>query len=387
MNGQTDRTAEAALPLAAIAATTAAIASFALAQGLSYPLFTQIMQRQGLSPAEIGLSTAMTPVGLIVSSFLAPAQVRLFGAQRLGIFAAALAAAVFAFIAVRQDWLAWYPARFVLGLAINPLYILGEVWTMTLTPAARRGRVMGVFNTVTGLGYATGPLALGLGGPGGAIPFALGIGGFLGCAALLAGAARRLPGFAPAATTVRGGVPGFWLVAPTLLAAVTASAMTQQSTYALLPVFATGHDVSEARAAALVAALSFGNIVLQTPLGLLAERYGYRRMILTCASVTGLGAVLAPWLVTTPGAWPLLMAMGGCGYGVYTMALVGLGERFRGEMLVTGNAAFALMWGVGGIMGPPLAGAMMQLGGPDGLVAVISGASATLIAQLILRRG
>ena len=33
--------------------------------------------------------------------------------------------------------------------------------------------------------------------------------------------------------------------------------------------------------------------------------------------------------------------------------LIELGERFSGAMLVAGNAAFALMWGVGGIAVPP----------------------------------
>lgn len=59
---------------AAITGVIATVSVFAIAQGLSYPLLSFILQRQGVSPALIGLSAAMTPVGFIVSSPLIPAH-------------------------------------------------------------------------------------------------------------------------------------------------------------------------------------------------------------------------------------------------------------------------------------------------------------------------
>ena len=54
-------------------------------------------------------------------------------------------------------------------------------------------------------------------------------------------------------------------------------------------------------------------------------------------------------------------------------------------MLVAGNAAFALMWGVGGIVGPPGAGALMQVIGPLGLPVVIAGLDALLVIFALYR--
>jgi hypothetical protein len=65
---------EAGMQWAALAGVTAALAMFGAAQGLSYPLFTLLMQRQGMSPALIGLSAAMMPVGLILSARSATAS-------------------------------------------------------------------------------------------------------------------------------------------------------------------------------------------------------------------------------------------------------------------------------------------------------------------------
>jgi len=62
-----------------------------------------------------------------------------------------------------------------------------------------------------------------------------------------------------------------------------------------------------------------------------------------------------------------MVVIGAASYGIYTMALIELGERFSGAMLVAGNAAFALAWGIGGIMMTPAIGQVMGVAGAGGL--------------------
>ena len=106
---------------------------------------------------------------------------------------------------------------------------------------------------------------------------------------------------------------------------------------------------------------------MQIPLGLLAERLTAQTVRLACVSATVLGCALLPVLIETPLIWPMMFVWGAVSYGIYTMTLIELGERFSGSMLVAGNAAFSLMWGVGGIAVPPAAGAAMDLLGAPGL--------------------
>ena len=100
-------------PWAAIAGVIATVSVFAIAQGLSYPLLSFILQRQGVSPSLIGLSAAMTPIGFIVSSPLIPALARRFGAGRTALTCAALSAIVLALIGWTQDLYAWFLLRFL----------------------------------------------------------------------------------------------------------------------------------------------------------------------------------------------------------------------------------------------------------------------------------
>jgi MFS family permease len=369
-----------ATPWPALIGVTAALAVFGAAQGLSYPLFTIIMQKQGMSPAMIGLSASMMPLGLLLSAGLIPGAVRVVGARRLVVICALLGGLCFLAIGVLRNEFGWFAVRFLIGVVVNPLYVLGEVWALALAPPAQRGRVVGVFNTMMGLGYAVGPLTLAVVGTEGWAPFGIAIGAFVLSAAVLTVVAAGLPGFEAGEGGGDTGVLGFARAAPALLVAVLVSAAAQQSTYSLMPVFGAAYGLRDAALAALVTALSAGNVLLQIPLGLCAERVGGRAMIIFCATATGLCAIMLPVVILTPFAWPLLLVMGGVGYGVYTMATVELGSRFQGPSLVSGNAAFAVMWGLGGIVGPPGAGALMQVAGAIGLPLVLALLCGILVA-------
>ena len=86
--------------------------------------------------------------------------------------------------------------------------------------------------------------------------------------------------------------------------------------------------------------------------------------------------------VETPMLWPLLFTLGSAGFGIYTITLAELGDRFEGEWLLAGNAAFAFMWGMGGISGPPLTGIMMDSIGVNGLPLVLFCAFCLLLITL-----
>src|SRR6185437_4715831 len=98
-------------PWAAMAGIIATVTVFAVAQGLTYPLLSFILERQGTTPGLIGLSAAMTPLGFIVSSPLISALTRRVGGVPLALLCSALAAVTLVGIAWTQDVWAWMPLR------------------------------------------------------------------------------------------------------------------------------------------------------------------------------------------------------------------------------------------------------------------------------------
>ena len=55
----------------------------------------------------------------------------------------------------------------------------------------------------------------------------------------------------------------------------------------------------------------------------------------------------------------------------FTVGLTLVGERFRDVELVAANAVFSLLFGLGGLAGPFLAGAAMERFGPPGFPAAL----------------
>jgi MFS family permease len=370
-------------PWAALTGIITTVSVFAVAQGLSYPLLSLILERQGTSSTLIGVSAAMTPLGIVASAPCIPFLSRRFGGGATALSCAGLAALLLALIGWTRDLTAWFPLRFLLGAAINPLYVLSEVWMITLAPPGRRGRVMGLYTTVISAGFAAGPLSLILVGSEGWPPFLVGIAAFVLCGLTLAAVLPRLPRLDHGGP--KASVRGFLPSAPTLLAAVVVAAAIEQAMLSLLPVYGSAHAMDEASLSALLAVLIAGNVALQVPLGFAAERWSARSVLIACALGTVVCYLLLPVSIGTPFRWPLAFVLGAIAYGIYTMAIVELGERFSGSMLVAGNAAFALMWGIGGMAGPSATGTIMDAVGVQGLPLTLGFASFGLACFALLR--
>jgi MFS family permease len=353
------------MPWAAMAGIIATVTVFALAQGLTYPLLSFILERQGTISGLIGLSAAMTPLGFIVSAPFVPALERRVGAARLAILCSILAALALIAIALTQEVWAWMPLRFLLGFFANPLYVISETWLISITPASRRGRIMGLYSSIVSGGFAIGPLSLGLVGTQGWPPFMIGIVAFPLCGLIVLAVVPRLPKMSHEGEAISVG--GFFALAPLLLFAVFAAAAFEQVVISLFAVYGVALGSAEGRIASLIACFTAGNAVLQILLGRVAEQFGSTRTMLFCVLASLAGCLLLPSIFNSWLIWPLVFVWGGVSFGIYTMSLIQLGERFTGQVLIAGNAAFAFVWGIGGIVGSPATGLAMQLIGHQGL--------------------
>ena len=110
----------------------------------------------------------------------------------------------------------------------------------------------------------------------------------------------------------------------------------------MLPVYGSSYGIGERHLSALLTMLIAGNIALQVPLGLAVERWTARGASIACALATLLGCLLLPLLIATPLVWPFFFLWGAVSFGIYTLALIEVGERFSGALLIAANSAFAL---------------------------------------------
>lgn len=343
----------------------AAAVAFGFTFGLSSPLFSLILELRGVGSSLIGLNGAMTSLGFLASAPVVPPLVRRFGVMKF-MFASMLAAtAVLLTMRVIDDLVMWFVLRFLFGAALNGLLLISETWINQIASPASRGRAIAIYVTVLAAAFAGGPLILPFTGTDGWTPF------LIAAATILVSAAAFLPvrGIAPRFSERQTfSVLSFFRIAPTLMAAVAAVAIIDGAMIVHLAVYGLRLEAPLTVAAAMVSAFMVGNVLLQIPLGWMADHLNGYRVLAGCAIVGVLcGFGMAGMSPSNAMIWPILVIWGGFTYGLYTIALTLLGSRFSGTNLVAANAAFALMWGVGGIAGPSAAGIAMDTIGPIGL--------------------
>jgi MFS family permease len=361
---------------AAIAGVIACLTVFVLTLGLSYPLLALILKEAGHSETVIGLSAAMSPLGLIVAAFLWPPIAHRIGAWNSAMISVIGTIMFFLALGVFRSVEAWYPIRFGLGFFVDGVFIISEAWINQLAQERTRGRIVGFYTTMLSLGFALGPLLLTFTGIEGWLPFLSGALALSGAGVILLCLRRVMPELSGES---RVSILDFLPLAPALLFAVGIFGFFDQAVLSFLPVYGLAHGMNRETATIALAVLIGGNVFLQMPIGWLADHMPRRLLMCLCALATALSGAMLPFVIDYPLLlWPLLFVWGGVAFGSYTACMVELGQRFSGSLLLAGSAAFGLMWGLGGIVGPPVSGTAMEQWGPEGLPISLAAAYALL---------
>ena len=351
------------LPWVPIAATIAMMAVFAITMGLTYPLLSLVLEAQGVDASMIGLNAAMTPLGIICSAPFIPKLAARYGAWNLAIVFSLMTAILLLLLGAFPNLALWFVLRFLLGIAIDGLFIISETWINQMATRETRGRVMGLYTTMLASGFAIGPFIISVTGSEGYTPFLIGGLAPLLILPLLLRVRGRVPEFA---VDDRASILNFARMAPILMAGVGIMALFDSAALSLMPIYGLREGLSETTAAAAVGVLVAGNIVFQFPIGWLADKTHRRGLMVVCTLLAIAGCAALPLVIHSPLLlWPLLFVWGAMAFGIYPVAMAELGDRFSGSMLLAGNAGFAVMWGVGGIVGAPVAGTAIQTLGPQ----------------------
>ncbi len=348
-----------------LAAAFAAICVFGFAQGMTYPLLSLILEDRGVSPELIGINAAMSPIGILLSASMIPVLARKFGTRNLAVVTAGLCALLVLSYKVFDRLDVWFILRLLHGMSMSTLFVLSETWIVKYSNQVHRGRIVAVYGSALAVSFGAGPALVSWIGIHGWLPFVLGtlvIASTIIPLMFVDDKHQPIPEEA-----ARSSVLTFMPKAPMLLAAVAVFAIFDAATLSLLPVYgiAIGLDLTTATNA--LTALIIGNAVLQLPIGWLADHYPKRKLLAVLTVITAMLCAVLPAVMGHWTMWPVLLLVGTTGYGLYTVALTSLGERFSGDDLIAGNASFAIMWGVGALAGSVIGGWAMAGFGPHGL--------------------
>jgi MFS family permease len=368
-----------------MSASLAAVFSTSLGVGLIFgfqpPLIAFTLSRLGCSSFAIGAVTAAGLIAVLLCGPLYPGVIVRLGLKRCIIVGILVAAVILALMPLWPSVPVWWSLRFLSGCALGLVWIASEIWMNSVSGSASRGTVMGIYGTVFSLGIVAGPILLEITGTRGARPFMIGaiclILTLLPLACL-----QRTPGGAQAFTPLRR-LSSALRAAPTVMLAALVAGLVETADLTLLPLFGTHAGLDERAALLLVAVFMAGNVVLQVPIGMLADRYGRRFMLAICALASAVGPLLLTRCLNAPLLlWPLLFVWGGTLYAFYSQGVALLGDAFAVEHLPSANTLFVMVYCLGGVIGPCAGGVAMDLWPGRGLPVLLSSAAFLMLGGL-----
>jgi len=340
-----------------LAAAIACASVAGVASGMTWPVLALILDRQGHDAASIALSSVSQSVAVFLVLPLAPRLLARWGFVRTTAGGIAATVAMLLALPLFPDIYAWIPIRFVLGAGTVLFYTACEIWVNRLAVEESRGRTIGIFGFLWSGGFAAGPLILALTGSEGWAPF-------LVTAALMSVAALPLllaaePPAAAGAPSAAGlfGFVRFVGLVPAMMVAVLLLGALDYANDGFLPLYGLHQGLSQTEALTMLTVLLGGYTIAHIPCGWLADRVDRRRLLLATTLISAALYLLVPAAIGTPWlAWLLLFAVGCALSGIWTAAVVLIGQRFAGADLAGAYVAGGILYGFGSLAGPLLTG-------------------------------
>lgn len=349
-----------------IAATISCISIVGISFGLGLPLLSLNIEQMTGSGVANGVNALAAAISTVIAAPFAPLILSRLPTRPVLVFALLFTAMSFIFYKAVPIVTLWIPMRFASGMLVSVLFIASESWINQLAPERLRGRLLSFYSMSLATGFAGGSLLIAHLGIHGWAPF---LAGAAICAVatlpLLAPGPQLIPPSEESASPRM--LFSFFKRAPAIMMAALAFGAIETSAMNFSAVWGVRSGLSNAQATELISMGAIGVIALQFPIGWLGDHINRFRLLSLCALV----ALVAPLSMFMLAGKPLALNIIsffylGFGEGLYILAMVLVGQRFKHSEMTAASAALVLMYGFGSMTSPMIVGPMMDLIDPNG---------------------
>ncbi len=369
------------LPLTALLTGSAFLLFAGGVNGLILPIRGEA---EGFTAASLGLLGTGWAIGYVAGCLRTPAMVARVGHIRaFGAMCAIAAIAVLLSLVLITPWV-WIPVRALSGFCFAGAAMIVESWLNERSDAASRGRVFGIYTMVNLAASTAGQMVLTLGDANGYFFFVLAA--MVYCLALLPTAISATTTPRPL-TQVSLDLGSLWKNSPIAVFAVLMVGISNAAFGTLAAVYAARIGLSLSDIALFASIPILAGAASQLPVGIASDRFDRRRVLL---AVTLL-AVVADSLflltgVSQPWAVLLLSALfGATVFAMYPVIVAHANDHAAPGSFIQVSGGLLLIFGIGSIFGPTVAGFMMTTFGASTLFAVTGTAHLLLVLFTLVR--
>lgn len=340
--------------------------------------------QEGFPTLSLGLLGTGWAIGYVAGCMRVPRLVRKVGHVRtFGVMAALATISVLLSLLIVHPW-AWIPLRALTGFSFAGAAMIVESWLNERTETRYRGRVFGVYTMVNLLATTAGQMAISAGDAGGFVFFVM--------AALfyvLALVPTALSTKAQPRPLVESSLdlPSLMRNSPLAVAGAFLIGISNSAFGTLGVVFGQAIHLQVSAIALMMSISLVAGSLFQVPVGVMSDRRD-RRMVLVGLAVLA-AAVDIYFIAFQPTqSWPVLIAaalFGGAIYSMYPVLIAHAYDHATPESFLRISGGLLLVFGIGAIIGPLVAGVAMAYSPGRGLFMVTLAAHLALAAYSIYR--
>ena len=331
--------------------------------------FGLFLNSAGVALSEMGVDS--TAIGALNAAFFVGAALSAVAAHRVvsgvghirgfSVFGAVFAIAALGHMMTDNLW-AWGVLRVLLGFCYYSLLMIVESWFAERSAASMRARVLAFYNVVYYVAFTAGIALLSL-KPSSNDIFTLAA--ILVMAAMLPVALTRLkaPELPP---RQRISLPRLFAIAPLALVGSFVGGLLMNGFFTMASVFLLqqGYGLREISFYLMVAMVA--GFAVQLPVARLSDRYGRRNAILTCSTVSAIGAAVGIGLMLAGliDMWVQYVVAGFFGVGLFTLYALSVAranDQLPNEMnTVEVSRSLLFSYGMGSLLAPLVLGVVMD---------------------------
>jgi MFS family permease len=348
------------------------------------PLIGLQLARRGVAPEIIGLISSAYYGGFLLGTLTCHKIIDRVGHIRaFGVFAVVAANSTLVHVLFSDPYF-WIGLRIVVGYGVAGLVVIVESWLNDKATTENRGRVFALYMALTWAASGLGPLALNIEDPDGLILFVL-------ITMLIAFSLVPM-----ALTKVRNpeiahrehfGIRRLYSISPTGTIVSFASGLVPTSIYALLPLYTEAKGYSTAELSIVFSLAVIAGLVIQFPIGHLADHFGRRPLMFASAMAAAVTSVALVFMGGQSFWWLLVLyfVLEGLLAPLYALAVGQASDYVEKKDFVATSAGLLFAWGLGASLGPTLGGIIIRPFGEDGLF-MFTAVALCLIAAFVAFR-
>lgn len=342
---------------------------YGISIGMDYVIMPIFFTQQNISNTCIGvIFTAEMITPLIIMPYLSKI-INKYGINKIIIMAIVIRNIALSLIPVADTIVVWLPIMTIFGIGGYTFYSTMQLVINASVDKKKRNLALAIVNVCFSLGMAVGPLVLKILNSNNATTN-FNISSLICLFAILP--IIIIHKNLPIIDTTANSENNFLLIIKQQPLAIIGGIFADFTFFSLtsfLVLYGISNGLDHDQAASLISCMLGGAIILNIPVGYIADKFDRKQVIIFCGSIIFISSQLLPTAINNLFKVSILFAVWCSALGtLYTSSLAKLGDNFAGSQLVKASACFSLMNCLGAVSGVLLTGFFIDLFGTSGLV-------------------